>query len=221
MRAALYLLPLIWGGAAMAQPAVDLDFSSLGSSMFISTAPKDGDIFFTPPASGLNFEIADASLQDLAGLDGTLSGIFVVGQVTSVAGFEEAPVTGTGTFSIADGKGKLLTGLLTWATVTQVGSVGGLNSFDALNLGDFSYSGTNPSLVALAADASAKVTLSFQFLPGKQLDTNEIGTAPQTSTFSGTLVSVPEPGATSAVIGLLVFALILVRRRSARVPAGV
>ena len=219
MRAAFYLLPLIFGGAAMAQPAVDLDFSSLGSSLFISTAHNYGDLGFSTPASGFNFQIADSSLAGLSGLDGTLSGFFEIGQVTSVAGFEEAPVLGTGGFSIADGKGGLLTGSLTWGTITQLGAIGGLNSFDEVNLSDFSYSGSNPSLQTLAADESARVTLSFQFLPGKQLDTVEIGEAPQTSTFSGTLVAVPEPGATAALIGILVFALVLVRRRAARVPS--
>ena len=220
MRAAFYLLPLIFCGAALAQPAVDLDFSSLGSSLLLSTAPNHGDLEFSTPASGFNFQIADSNLQGLSGLEGAISGFFLLGQVVSVAGFEEAPVLGTGSFSIADGKGGLLTASLTWGTITQLGSIGGLNSFDLPNLSDFSYSGSNPSLEALAADESARVTLSFQFLPGRQLDTVEIGAAPQTSTFSGALVAVPEPAVSAALIGISVFTLVLMRRRAARVPSS-
>ena len=116
-----------------------------------------------------------------------------------------------------DGLGHTLTADLNWSDIFVYSKLfGGLNILGAVNLSNFSYSGSNADLLAIANGADQSVVLSFQFSPfGKKslADLMADGHVNSTS-YSGSLSAVPEPSSCvllgMAALGLLAY----IRRRS-------
>ncbi len=191
------LMALACGSIAQ---AVTFDYSNVvGSAIVFDGA---GNFTFT---GGKNFEITTG---DATGLLGTISGSFAIG-----AGVNQATVTGAGSFSIDDGAGSWFTADLAWVNISRTGTIGGLNFNGAVNLSNFSYSGSDATLLSLLADGGAVNTLTFQFAGSGNLDS--LRNVAQRTSFSGTVtsVSVPDGGVTAALLGLALVGLSVAARR--------
>lgn len=128
---------------------------------------------------------------------------------------QSAAVTGPlGSFLINDGTGNL-SGTVNFIDVETYasGSSGGMNALNLLvNLTGVTYSGSNPDLQLLRAEQPGTLDLSFQFSPGKTLTQLSTGTGPYVTSYSGSLVVVPEPS-TLALAALGGLVLLRLRRR--------
>lgn len=129
---------------------------------------------------------------------------------------QSAMVTGPlGGFMINDGSGHNLSGAVNFIDVETyaAGSGGGMNALTlAVNLTGVTYSGSNPDLLFLRSGQPATLDLSFQFSPGETLTQLSTGTGPFLTSYSGSLVVVPEPSAL-ALAGLGGLVLLKLRRR--------
>ena len=97
------------------------------------------------------------------------------------------------TLVITDGAGKLATAHVDWGQVSTYLSSGGLNANLTVNLSGLSYSGSNPDLLTFFSGPAGEANVSFQFIPGQDLNGLTGGTGPYTTSFSGSLSAVPEP----------------------------
>jgi hypothetical protein len=155
------------------------------------------------------FDITSGSA---SGFLGNVAGSFTIGAINTMFGMSSASVLGTGTLTISDGL-NVLTGNLNWVDIAQMGTLDGLNLTGTVNLTGITYSGSNADLMALAAAGSATDTLSFQFASGVTL--SSLATTAQSSSFSGTISasSVPDGGATVALLGFGLVGIEGLRRR--------
>ena len=147
----------------------------------------------------------------------TAAGPFSYGAISSsgsgITLVQDAPVLGpSGHLVINDGVGHLLTGTVTWGDVATFATSGGaLNTQTSVNLTGVSYTGANPDLQFLAAEAPGTLTLSFQFAgTGQTLTSLSTGTGPYLTSFSGSILVVPEP---SSLAWLTLGGLSLLRLR--------
>ena len=170
------------------------DGSTSGGGHFNFTPGGGSDQFFLnnwygPGGTGDSVAAADK---------GNMSGTYQIGTITTVAGVESAPVTGTGTLTIHSGSGDL-TASLTWDTIQTSGTAGSININGVLNLASVSYSGSQQDLIALAAPHVGTESISFTFVPGVSLD--KLSSSAKMTGFSGQLSAVPEP--TTMLAGVL------------------
>jgi hypothetical protein len=221
MKAAarLLVLPILFAGSVRGGP-VAFDFSSLGSSQIVFDGTS-GSVAFLPDSGGFDFRISDSNLPGLAGLQGGIGGTFAIGPVTSFGFFQDAPVNGTGIFSISDGSA-LFTATVSWVDAEMFGSTGALNSYAVANLSDFSYGGSNLALQALAGSSGGVVTASFQFAPMESLDELASGGSPQSTSYSGSaVISVSESANTALLLGFALFGLAVARFRGGSCAVGI
>jgi hypothetical protein len=162
-------------------------------------------------------ETGGSSAMNLNGSFG--SGAFHYGPITitgsGITMVQSAMVTGPlGGFTINDGTGNL-SGTVNFIDVETYasGSSGGMNALNLIvNLTGVTYSGSNPDLQLLRAEQPGTLDLSFQFSPGQTLTQLSTGTGPYVTSYSGSLVVVPEPS-TLALAGLGGLILLHLRRR--------
>jgi hypothetical protein len=196
--------------------AIVLNFANLAGTEIDFT----GGAFSFTSVGGYQFDITSVSggVGDSVSLNGGISpgGPFTIGTITSpAAGEETAPVTGTGTLYITDGASLNLLGSIQWSDITTFNNLGVLNLTGTINLTGITYGGANHDLQALAAAGSASDVVSFQFLPAETLDELKAATGAGDSTsYSGSIVVVPEPGTlTLAGLGLAGLAALRLRRK--------
>jgi hypothetical protein len=185
----------------LATANTDIGYSNIGGS----SIGFDGSGNFTVGT----FDITSGSA---IGLLGNVSGSFSIGPITTMFGMSSASVSGSGILTITDGS-HVLTGNLSWVDIVQIGTIGGLNMQGTVNLTGITYNGSNADLAALAAAGSATDVLSFQFTSGTTL--SSLATSAQTSSFSGGISasSVPDGGATVALLGFGLVGIEGLRRR--------
>ncbi len=167
-----------------------------------------GSSFQFNPLAGPQWQIGseDGGTGSAVGLLGTFGNSpFSYGPITTelVPGltYEFANVTGPlGAVSINDGVGYTLTGSVDWIQVSTANYSGAINGQLDVNVSNLSYSGSNPDLLTLFANAPASMNLSFQFSPGKTLSQLSAGTGPYKTSFSGSLAVVPEPTTTASLL---------------------
>lgn len=205
--------------------SVTFDYSSLGSAI-ISFNGTASTFSFVPDTSGFDFQITDANPVGLDTLTGAITGTFAIGAISTFTYVdpithqtvteEEAPVTGTGTLSISDGSPYLFSATITSNSYTAftVGTSGVLNPLGSVNLTDFSYSGSNLALEALASTGSGIDAVTFQFVPAETLTQLATGGTVDTTTFSGSFASVPEPAAYAAILGSVALGCAFLHRRN-------
>jgi hypothetical protein len=181
---------------ASAGPAGAITFditSNVGSTVqFTGTGNK---FTFLPDSPDEDFTITNGP-DEFEGLVGNIddSG-FTIGNIFTFGSYESASVAGTGTFTVQDGAGGVLTADLTWSNIYTVMATGGINAGADINLTNFEYTGTtNATLQALEENSDAVLVASFQFSSPQSLtqltaDGNVISTS-----YSGSVSAVPEPG---------------------------
>lgn len=178
-------------------PGAVIQFSGSDTFTFSNSLSNPGDNFVVDNGAAV-------------GLLGDISGTFKLGTITTVAGVSTAAVTGTGSITITDGSGDKLKATLTWIGVEQMGTLSVLNDDAAVDLTNITYAGTNPALDALAASGEAEDTLSFTFVPIKTLST--MATHKVSTSFSGTILAVPDRAAAICLFGLGLLGLAVMRR---------
>lgn len=198
-----------------ADAAITLNLSAnVGSEIRFVGNGTGATISFTPgPINTNSFVITSLSggsgTNAGLGLKGDISGTFsytLASIVSSGGGAEAATVVGDGTnkFTIIDNAGvpQTFSADISGINITTSGTSGALNYKGAVNLTNISYSGTNADLLLLKQQASSPnggiATITFQFVPdGKSLTqlVGSIGSTLTSSTsFSGSVTAVPEPG---------------------------
>jgi hypothetical protein len=197
--------------AAHQAMALTLNFSNLiGTEVSFS-----GGAFSFTSTNGYQFSITSVNggAGDSVGFQGyvDLGGPFTIGAITINGSLQSAPVTGLGTLHITDSAATDLTGTIEWLDISTLGVGGVVNLTGMVNLTGILYGGASSDLSALAAAGAASDVITFQFVPAQTL-TELKNTGGQTS-YSGSIVAVPEPGTIALVLVGLV-GLGLIRRRS-------
>jgi hypothetical protein len=211
----LLLLPLIFVCGASAQ-SVDVNFSSLGTSE-ISFDGSTSQLSFAPDSTtGFDFQVASSTIPGLVGYLGDIDGTFTIGTVHTISigplQVEEAEVSGTGTLVISDGTPARFSAAIDWNSVMMFGTGGILDAVGAPNLSDFTYHGSNPSLLLLSQQTIGFASASFQFVPPESLTELAGGDSNNSTTYSGSFEAIPEPRYTAAILGGFMFLGILAAR---------
>jgi hypothetical protein len=184
--------------------AVSFDYSSTVGS----TIDFDGMTHFTFSPITNNFRVSNGSAANFLG---QMTGTFTIGTITTIGGVSSAPVTGSGTFVIHAPDGDL-SATLTWVDITQNGTGDNLNITGTVNLTGITYTGTNADLVALRNAGNGANVLSFQFVPAVTLAQLRNGPGGHSTSFSGTVATLPDGGTTVALLGLALTGLEGLRR---------
>ena len=173
--------------------AITLNFQSLDGTVISFTS---NSTFGFTSTNGYQFSISSVAggIGDSVGLDGFLApgGPFTIGPITTNAGLQSAPVTGTSTLHITDNAALDLTGTIDWISIGTINTLGIINLNGQVNLTAITYTGTNSDLTALAAAGSATDVVTFQFVPAKDL--TQLSTTGGQTSYSGSITAVPEPG---------------------------
>lgn len=195
--------------------AVTLDFSNLDHT----SVNFSGGGFSFSSTNGYQFSISevDNGTGDAVGLDGYVfsASPFTIGTITPIGGGgQTAPVTGSGTLHITDANNVDLTGTITWLDITTLGVGGILDLNGTVNLTSLTYTGTgsgsSADLASLAAAGAATDVITFQFHPAQTL--TQLKTATISTSYSGTIDAVPEPG-TLTLVGMGLMSLLAFRHR--------
>jgi PEP-CTERM motif len=120
---------------------------------------------------------------------------FSYGAITVNGAEQSATISGPlGALDIIDGAGTHLTGTVDWVQIQSFDYSGALNASLLVNVTDLSYNGNNQDLKTMVASGLGAMNLSFQFSPGETLSQLSAGTSPFTTSYSGSISPVPEPG---------------------------
>lgn len=184
-----------------------------GASIEFKGAPNN-TVTFPDAPDGYDFVITQSDTADLIGIKGNIGGTFTVGAITPAGPLQTAPLTGTGTFSLTDPGGQVLSATLVWNDIYTYNATGGLNSEGAFNLTQWAYAGTYASFLDIKNNILDQSSdLSFQFNPARKLSQVLISGADTQTTYSGSYTMAPEP----ATLGLLALGgLALIRGRRKR-----
>jgi hypothetical protein len=210
-RYCLLLLSLSMCGAASAQSVI-FDYSSVGKDVITFTAAPPGTAPDASPSN--NFQIEEAGSWGLDELIGSLTGTFTISPYYDlVTGVHEASVSGAGTLSIyGQSANPLAAGLASGLSMGQSGAF--------TNLKLFSYRGSDAALLSLVDGTTGVNTLSFQFIPGGSLASLASGGSFSSTTFSGSLVAIPEPPMAAALLSCSVLGVAILLRRRGMPPIG-
>ncbi len=201
---------LVGNSTAFAQT---FNFSSLGTAQIVFDGTTAALSFAPDAGTGHDFQVGSSTLGGLNGLQGDITGTFHLGTITSSPPIQSAPVTGLGQFVLYDtAPGPALTANIWWVSALSIGTVGALNPNGWLNLNNFSYSGTNPDLQALASNTGGVASVNFPFVPGETLNQLETDGIANPTSFAGSLTAIPEPSCYAALLGGVAFGAMLLRR---------
>lgn len=173
----------------------------------LSSIAFNGSSQFTFSGPTNNFRVTSGTA---TGLLGEITGLYTIGAITTSGTTSSAPVSGTGTFVIHDGSFDL-SGSLSWIDISQTGTGDTLNTVGSINLTGVTYSGVNADLLTLKNDTAAYNVLTFQFVPAVSLAS--LTTSSNSTSFSGSITSVPDGGTSLILLGLALSSLAIVRRK--------
>jgi hypothetical protein len=215
--------------ASPAANAISINFASAGNATISFTGTGDtftfNDSTLAGASLGRDFVINNSSgsgaTGSSAGLYGNISGTYQIGAITVNGAAQAAAVTlasavASNVFSISDGTFTLLA-FVNWLTIKTEGTSGTLNQAGGtLSLTGITYSGSNADLIALKNSSLGNgiATVSFQFVdPQHTLTTLTADGAVNATSYSGSVTSVPDGGATAAFLGLGLLGVGLLSRR--------
>jgi hypothetical protein len=186
-------LTLFTTGSALA--TVSIDYEPYNAALIKFNGTTDTFTFDQFPGGNIKITNAVGNTDPLTiGLQGSLSGTFAIGAITTVGPLQTAPVSsGNGFFTITDQNNVQFKANLVWVDIFTLGTQGGLNAGGSANLTPVSYGGTNTDLLAFFNNGGS-TKLSFQFSPAKSLTTLTTELFNGTS-FNGSASAVPVPGA--------------------------
>ena len=196
-----------------AAPGADVEFTGSGTGATVA---------FNNNGSGQGFVITSSTgVGDSVGLFGTIGGSYSYASalITNPApGVEYALLsTSGGNLTITDASSLSLTGNIAGIDVATVGTGGAVNVNGVINLTGVSYSGTNADLDQLRNEAAAGggiLSISFQFGSATSLTQLAGLGAPNSTSYSGTIATVPEPSSLAlACFGAIAVAGFHLRRR--------
>jgi hypothetical protein len=173
------------------------------------------------PVVGPDFEINTSDLSGLIGLQGSITGTFDIGMIsTGMPGQEMAPVLGSGMLVIDDNDGNPLTNFtadVTFEDVFTFGGVGAVQTSGTGNLSNFQYNGSLADLITLAGFPGGTQRVTFQFGGNVSLTdlTTYVGSDGSTITstnYSSTVSTVPIPAA-AWLFGSAMFGMTFLGRR--------
>jgi len=194
-----------------------LNFSSnTGASIVFAS----GGTFSFPTLSDFTIGTVSGSplLNAFVGMTGDITGVFTIGEVTTVGPMQSAPVTGSGTVVIGDGVGGLFTMSFVPVNLMGLGAIGGINYTAAVNMAFVSYTGTVADFQEFAHSAAFIGATSIQFVQNETL-TSLMDHGGATS-FSGSIAGIPEPGSLLLLGGGLIGLAVIVRRSSTKQIQG-
>lgn len=211
------LIPaVVCAALAAGQNRADATFISLGFAnasgalmQFNGDNPgvgQTGSFTFLNNGSGNNIMLVGSDgTGDSFGLMGSISGTFNIGAITTMGPIQSAPVSGTGSFSIADGSGGFLTGNISWVGIETFGATGSLNTQATINLSNVAYSGnTIQDFIDFATNSVGPATLTFQFSAPRSLtQLTQNGVTTNALSFSGSLSNTPAPSAAVMLLTML------------------
>jgi hypothetical protein len=206
MKTNLYIAALIAGSIGAignSAMATQISYSSANGADIIFNGT--GGFSFTSPGPDLTIQSGSAF-----GDSGTISGSYQIGTISTSGGTSTASVTGSGVLTIVDGL-QTLTANLTWVDIVQNGTGSTLNDTGAVNLSNVTYGGSNVDLLALATAINDSDTLDFTFIQAQSLST--IASTSESTTFSGTIATVPDGGTTAMLLGAGLSGLALLKRK--------
>ena len=194
--------------------AVTLDFSNLAHT----SVNFSGGGFSFSSTNGYQFTITevDGGTGDAVGLDGYVfsASPFTIGAITPLGSGQTAPVTGSGTLHITDANNIDLIGTVTWLDITTFGVGGILDLNGTVNLNGITYTDSGPGsssdLAALGAAGAATDVITFQFAAPKTLA--QLKSTGGSTSYAGSIDSVPEPG-TITLVGMGLVSLLAFRHR--------
>ncbi|MES2572407.1 MAG: VPDSG-CTERM sorting domain-containing protein [Verrucomicrobiota bacterium] len=206
------------GGGATAKAAT-LRFNGTAGADTFTFVDATGTTAGGNQNAGFDFLITTVTggVGDAANLRGKIGGTFTIGAATihnPIA--QSAPVTGTGTFSIADGLGKNLTASITFTEITTLGTTGGFNGGATINLTNVVYTGTRLDLLEFALSGEGMSSIAFTFSTPKSV-TQLKATGVNSTSYSGEVhtLLVPDGGSTVAFLGMGLAGIEGLRRRLA------
>ena len=178
--------------AAGPAKAVTFDLASNEGSVIQFTG--DTNSFMFVESTEEDFTITNGP-DELEGLMGSIDGIFTIGGIVSFGSFESALVSGLGTFTVDDGAGGVLTADVSWNNIYTLMATGGINAGADISLTNFNYTGTaNATLQGLEDSSNGVLVVSFQFSSPQSLSQLTADGNVATTSYSGSVSAVPEPG---------------------------
>jgi hypothetical protein len=206
------VLPLSILGTVSAQSVI-FDYSNVGKATIMFTPSSDVvDLPNGVDADG--FQLADLGSWGLGGMVGQVSGTFTISPYfDAVSGQLEPASSGTGTLSVYGSNSGDLLAKLTAEGVSPIQMPNIFNPAGLTDLNEFSFQGSYASLLTLVNSTTGTETLAFQFIPGNTLPRLANGGPFSSTTFFGSLVSIPELPVSGIVLGSCALAFAMMARR--------
>jgi len=226
----LDFVSLTGGGITFDPTDVSPPASGVGSFSFNhgddnpSTTTNEGNFAFqitnhsgnTTPGTGAKFLLGD------------ITGTYNIGPITTSGNTEEAAIAAgvgaTHQFSITDANNAVFLADVNWIKIRTTGVGGTINADGEVNLSNVSYSGSNADLQQLLSEVSPNrgvATISFQLTSSASLAGLTSGSSSTTTSFSGSVSSVPAPSSiVLASLGSVLAGGIALRRRKQFLATG-
>ena len=183
----------------------EIDFNGNTDSFSFGNGPSGFSLAVTNVFGGVGDSVNNL---------GKIGGTFTIGAISISGGVQTASVTGSGTMTIRDSSGNLLTGTLTWDSIQSSGTGGTINVNGSLNLTGIAYAGSESDLNTLKFNGGGIEAVTFQFIPGLTLTQLTADGTTNATSFSGSIASIPDGGSTVALLGLALVGIEGLRRKA-------
>lgn len=210
LKLAIVAAGLLGVAASQNAAAITLDFASITGA---NVSFQNGNFVFNNNGAGYSLGITGSTgVGNSVGDFGSISGVYNIGNITTLGALQTAPVTGSGTMLINDGSLNM-TGTVVWDTIATYGVGTTINVLGTLNLTGITYTGTQSDLLALAAAGSGFEAITLQFASPQTLTALKAANSAVRTSFSGNITSaVPDGGLTAMLLGMGMLGLGFVRR---------
>jgi hypothetical protein len=189
-----------------------LSFDGAGDFQFLNTAGTNCDPSTNASCTAYDFTLSSPTLTSLDGLQADVTGVYAIGSpITTSGALQSAPASGSGKLVINDGSGNFFTADLSFVKIATFFTGTSYVGFGGVLVSNYSYSGTNTGLEALAASPFPTALLTLA--SGAPNSLTSLATVAQQTSYSGKITSTPEPVSTGLVGAGLVGLVLAFRRR--------